>query len=363
MILNVPPTLQAIRGCLIGSAIGDALGLAYEGLTPKRAARLFADSSRYHLLFGHGMVSDDTEQHCMVAQAMTAANGDIKLFKQKLAWQLRIWLLLLPAGVGLATARAILKLWLGFSADNSGVWSAGNGAAMRSAILGVCYGHDAEKLQMWIRANTRITHTDPLAEQGAWLIAQAAFMASRGQTADFLTVATAHFTQLPPSKARQQWLHALEQLTNSVQQQQNTTAFAQHWLANEHGVTGYVLHTVPICLHAWLSYPTDFKRAVQSVIACGGDADTTAAIVGALVGAQVGEEGIPPTWLAGIWEYPRSLNWIRRVSEQLHHSLINSVALSSEKLISLNPLLLICRNLIFLSVVLFHGVRRLLPPY
>lgn len=362
MTLNTPPTLHAIQGCLIGTAIGDALGLAYEGLPPKRAARLFADYSRYHLLFGRGMVSDDTEQHCMVAQAITAANGDIKLFKQKLAWQLRIWLLLLPAGVGLATARAILKLWLGFSADKSGVWSAGNGAAMRSAILGVCYGHDAEKLQMWIRANTRITHTDPLAEQGAWLIAQAAFMASRGQTADFLPLVTAHFAQMSPSPAQQQWLHALDKLKNSVQQQQSTPEFAQQWLGNERGVTGYVLHTVPVCLQAWLSYPTDFAKAVQSVIACGGDADTTAAIVGALVGAQVGEEGIPAAWLAGIWEYPRSLNWIRRVSEQLHYSLIKS-ALPNEKLSSLNPLLLICRNLIFLCVVLFHGVRRLLPPY
>ena len=42
---------------------------------------------------------------------------------------------MLPAGVGLATARACLKLWLGFSPERSGIYSAGNGPAMRSAVL------------------------------------------------------------------------------------------------------------------------------------------------------------------------------------------------------------------------------------
>ncbi|TVS08433.1 MAG: hypothetical protein EA424_28605 [Planctomycetaceae bacterium] len=42
----------------------------------------------------------------------------------------------LPAGVGMATARACLKLWLGFPPKRSGVDSAGNGPAMGKAVLG-----------------------------------------------------------------------------------------------------------------------------------------------------------------------------------------------------------------------------------
>ena len=63
------------------------------------------------------------------------------------------------------------------------------------------------------------------------------------------------------------------------------------------GVTGFVCHTVPICIHAWLSHPGDYRSAVESVIRCGGDADTTAAITGGIVGAAVGRAGIPDEWV------------------------------------------------------------------
>jgi len=46
------------------------LGPPYEGPGPKWAAKLFADTSKQHLLFGKGMVSDDTESACFTAQAL-----------------------------------------------------------------------------------------------------------------------------------------------------------------------------------------------------------------------------------------------------------------------------------------------------
>ena len=82
------------------------------------------------------MVSDDTEHTCLVAQALCAAPTDADRFARHLARGLRWWLLGLPAGIGSATLRATLKLWLGFPPARSGVFSAGNGPAMRSAILG-----------------------------------------------------------------------------------------------------------------------------------------------------------------------------------------------------------------------------------
>jgi hypothetical protein len=53
--------------------------------------------------------------------------------------RLRGWLLSLPAGIGFATLRAILKLWLGFPLNRSGVYSAGNGPAMRVAVIGAFF--------------------------------------------------------------------------------------------------------------------------------------------------------------------------------------------------------------------------------
>ncbi|HZT40687.1 MAG TPA: ADP-ribosylglycohydrolase family protein [Chthonomonadaceae bacterium] len=78
---------DAVIGCLLGTAVGDAIGLSYEGLTPRRQQRLFPDLERYHLLFGRGMVSDDTEHTCMVAQALIASAGEPRAFACSLAWK------------------------------------------------------------------------------------------------------------------------------------------------------------------------------------------------------------------------------------------------------------------------------------
>jgi hypothetical protein len=113
---------------------------------------------RHQFLFGRGMVGDDTEHTCMDGQALLDAPEDVDAFARSLAWRLRFWLLRLPAGTGRATLRAVLKLWLGFSPRHSGVWSAGNGPALRAALLGVCLGHDPDWLRAYVRASTRLTH-------------------------------------------------------------------------------------------------------------------------------------------------------------------------------------------------------------
>lgn len=51
-----------LAGILLGTAAGDALGLPAEGLSPARRQLLLPGSWRHRLLFGQGMVSDDTEQ-------------------------------------------------------------------------------------------------------------------------------------------------------------------------------------------------------------------------------------------------------------------------------------------------------------
>lgn len=163
-------------GCLLGTAVGDAIGLPYEGLSRTRAARLLGPPERHRLLFGLGMVSDDTEHACMVAQALIESCGDVTSFQRQLAWRLRRWLLGMPAGVGLATLRTILRLWIGINPERSGVFSAGNGPAMRAAILGAALD-DPTALARHVRVSTRLTHTDPKAEHAAFAVAWAARMA------------------------------------------------------------------------------------------------------------------------------------------------------------------------------------------
>ncbi|WP_310427606.1 hypothetical protein [Chamaesiphon sp. VAR_48_metabat_135_sub] len=59
------------------------------------------------------------------------------MIQHQLTWRFRFWLLGLPARVGFANLRSIVCLWLGFSPDRSGVFSAGNDPVICVAILGV----------------------------------------------------------------------------------------------------------------------------------------------------------------------------------------------------------------------------------
>jgi hypothetical protein len=99
---------------------------------------------------------------------------------------------------------------------------------------------------------------------------------------------------------------------------------------------------------------------VRAVIQCGGDADSTGAIVGGIVGASVGREGIPEEWLDRLIEWPRSTAWMERLAAQLDATIQSGIA---TRPIRLPVYGVIPRNLFFLVVVLLHGARRALPPY
>src|SRR5262245_17391522 len=88
---------------LVGQAIGDAVGLPREGMTPRRARRRFGSEPRHALVLGRGMVSDDTEHAFMTAQALLASGGEVRRFDRSLGWRLRGWIAALPCGVGWGT--------------------------------------------------------------------------------------------------------------------------------------------------------------------------------------------------------------------------------------------------------------------
>lgn len=348
----------AIIGCLLGTAIGDAMGLSYEGLSPQRLIKLYPALNQYHFIFGKGMVSDDTEHTCIVAQSLIVSQGKLETFKTSLAWKLRFWLLGLPAGVGFATLRAILKLWLGFSPDKSGVFSAGNGPAMRSSIIGVCYGHDAKKLKQIVKAATHITHTDPKAEFGSLAVALAAYLSSLNQPVhpqQYLEKLTDLLTAEPADEL----ITLIQKTTESVLSGQSTAAFAES-LGLKKGISGYVYHTVPIVIHTWLTNQDDYKTAILEIIGCGGDADTTAAIVGGIIGAKVGKQGIPQQWLDNLWEFPRHIKWMEKLGQRLNQVCCQNIKQST---LAISLIAVLLRNCIFMIIVLLHGFRRLLPPY
>jgi len=353
---------DSIAGCLLGTAIGDALGLPYEAMNAKRASRLLGPPDRFRFVFGRGMMSDDTEHTCMVAQSLIECGGDPDAFARLLSRRLRWWLIAFPAGMGLATLRACLRLWLLVPPDRSGVHSAGNGPAMRSAILGAYIDHPATLVQ-FVRASTRMTHTDSRAEAGALAIAVAA---QTSRAAERVT-AEGFFRRLQETQsellhADSELMHHLLDAAESVRQGISTADFADS-LGRKGFVTGYINHTVSVCIHSWLSHPEDWLLAVRTVIACGGDADTTAAITGAVVGCRTGPEGIPKSLLERFCDWPRTTGHMRKLADALTTSdwtrekAINPVAPG------VSPLAIVIRNVFFLGIVLSHGFRRAGPPY
>ncbi len=339
---------DCFAGVLLGTAVGDALGLPYEGMSRARVRRILGDRRLAHrFLLRRGMVSDDTDHACMVAEALGASKGDPKGFSRQLASKLRWWLLALPAGVGFATLRGITRLWLGISPEHSGVASAGNGPAMRAPLIGAYASTDFELRRVLVHKSTRLTHTDPRAEQGALAVAHAAAIAAQGALGAPGDLLWRVRDLLEPCEMAELVDRAAERVAMP------TSEYADS-LGLRRGITGFVNHTVPVVLHAWARQPRDLEPALTEVIRLGGDTDTTGAILGGLIGGGAGVASIPPDWLAGLFEWPRSVARMRRIAR----ALANGMAAPSPFWPAM-----VARNLLFTAGVYLLLLRRAFPPY
>lgn len=358
--MHTPASIElALQGCLLGTAVGDANGLAGESLSPERQLKLFPSLDRPHFFFGRGMCSDDTEHACLTAQSLTAAWDDDLKFRQELAWRTRWWFAGLPFGIGMATVKACVRLWLGFGAGRSGVFSAGNGPGMRAPVLGVALRNEPALLKAAVHSATLITHTDPKAEYGALVLAYAAGWAagkdfSSGWPQKFLSQIE---HELPA--AGYELLDLVKRAQRSVERSEPLADFVVS-IGSRNGVSGYMYHTVPAVLHVWFRKPLEYRSAIEEMVRAGGDADTTAAILGGIIGASVGKAGIPTEWLGSLMEWPRTVPWMEAVAQR------TAEAMEQKKALKPVPLFwpgLIPRNLLFDLTVLVHGFRRLFPPY
>lgn len=344
---------SALSGTLVGTAVGDALGLPREGLSRGRQAKMFGPLISYNFFLGRGLVSDDTEHACLTAAALLESRGEPEKFSRALARRLRWWLAALPAGIGLATLRSLLKLWLGFSPRNSGVFSAGNGPAMRAPVIGVFCGADLLKMRELVSISTRLTHSDPKAEYGAFAAALAASMAARKVPGP---VAPREYYEALKSALGEdaaEFLVLAKNAAESAAAEEPAAQFAEK-LGLAAGVTGYIYHTVPVVLQVWLRRQADYGGGISEIIECGGDTDTTAAILGGIIGAGAGLAGIPERWRRGICDWPWNAAYMNELAAAL-----GAGGPVPRRLFFLVPV----RNLAFMLIVLLHGFRRLLPPY
>jgi len=337
---------ERLIGCLVGTAVGDSLLLPAEGLSRAKISRRFPGPLRQRLVFGRGMVSDDTEHAFLTAQAMLAAGDDVDRFARALAFSLRWWLLSLPGGCGMATAKGLIRSWLGFPPSRSGVMSAGNGPTMRAAIIGLRWAQEPDRLRAFVTASTVITHRDHRALTAVLAVAMSAASIARGEQIEALWAA---WRDLSPDSA---WLDIVAMLERAYGKSASVDEVAAE-LGCPTFVTGYSYHSVPVALYAWLQHRGDPAACLEAIFRCGGDTDSIGAIVGALLGADGGAGVFPAPWLERIVDWPLSQATLRAAGRAL--------AGGKEGPVSwwwpLQPV----RNAVFLVVILAHGLRRLLP--
>jgi len=332
---------QIIYGSMLGTALGDSVGLYYEGLSRQKIAKKNPNFGQIDLIFGKGLFSDDTEHTIIVAQCLIESFYDEELFRKLLAKRMQLWFLALPAGIGFATMRGILK---SFFLKKSGVFSAGNGPAMRSSLIGIMFGNDNERLKEFIKINTYLTHTDPKAYYGALTVAKATYLTAIDNRGRF-------FGTMKKLVKDEEFHKLLTEIEDSLEL--TTMEFAQR-LGLEKGVSGYIYHTLPIAIHSWLRNGNDIKQAIIDVIKCGGDTDTTGAIVGGIMGA--GTKSFPKEWSENIIDYPRNLKFLETLSIKLEEVIKNQ---KSQKAPKLSAIAIIIRNFLFIFLIFILAITRL----
>jgi ADP-ribosylglycohydrolase len=385
-VLEADENARLFCACLLGGALGDAVGLACENIGPRRIEKRFPDLDGPRLIGRRGMVSDDTEHALFTAKALALAGNDVNLFARLLQSELKMWLLGGPAGAGAATIKAALRSWRGAAPEECGVASAGNGPAMRAPIIGVWAASDEALLCALNRASSRLTHTDPRAEAGALCVALAA--------RDLALRLPVEESNARLQKAVRAWmqgastcdegvgslLQSVESAAQAARAGTSTWDFARGVAGAEFeqkGVSGFIAHTVPVALHAaWKSTqsaPGDVREGVLDAVRCGGDADSVAAIAASLIAIRTGPPGLPRDWVGALCEWPRGARYIQRAAQALavaHARAFDSASVAGQSR-ALNtsewphaPFAgVLARNTFFTLVVLAHGFRRLAPPY
>jgi len=349
--------IDCVHGCLAGGALGDSLGLPYEGLSSQRGFKLLGEPFPNRLIWGYGLVSDDTEHACLTAIALIRSRYQVRQFRDELANCLKAWFVCLPPATGIATAKACLRLLLGVNPKHSGVQSAGNGPAMRAAVIG-CSIQEVNLVHSLVDVSSRLTHQDQRASDGAFLVAMASNWCRFHHASDVKSFFDfiEQNAAVPTDKTFAQKFLLLRQ---SLESGQHTSNFATA-IGMPSGVSGFVVPTVLVALHAWLSNLHSFADVIQTCIGCGGDTDTVASIAGSLSGAYLGFETLPSHFGKQIVDYPFAYSRLLPLARNLVDPESNRYA---RRWIGLRWCLMPLRNIILLLVVLMHSVRRIIPPY
>jgi len=288
-----------LLGCLMGGAIGDAIGSRYEGQTT--VLTIDFDTPGY--------ITDDTQLTLATCESIleTKSVSPAAIAAKMLDWYNKRKL----TGLGSSTLKALRDLQVGAHwalSGRSGEYAAGNGAAMRIAPL--AFFVNATTQQQLIRDVCIITHKNDEAYVGCLAIIHALQLTMIANHLLDKSLIDHIITYLPDTSVRDN----LQKLSYNPQATIRDAAGLV-------GTSGHVVQSVPFAIFASQKIAeTSFENIISEIIHCGGDTDTNASIAGQIMGAHIGANGFSPTALSAFNQLNESQH-IRLLAAELSYSL------------------------------------------
>ena len=276
--------LDRFRGCLLGLAVGDAVGTTAE-FKPRgtfEPVRDLTGGGPFGL--APGQWTDDTAMALCLATSLVERDGfDAGDQMDRYSLWARSGYLSCTGtsfdiGNTVAAALAVFRLTGNPFAGSTEPDTAGNGSLMRLAPVPMFWHPDLDEAERQAAASSRTTHGATECVDACRLLARIVGRALQGRDKrEVLRGDAASFAGAP-----------------------KLVAIARGEYEDRPAVdirgTGYVV----ACLEAalWCFARTDsFESAVLAAANLGDDADTTAAVCGQVAGAHYGASGIPGAWL------------------------------------------------------------------
>ena len=321
------PRLSRAYGALAGLALGDALGMPTQAMSPQQIRTVYgrvtglvdADASQpYAPGMAAGSVTDDTEQALLVASLLVAGRGSsarVTLDAHEFAHALLAWEdSMIERGsldlLGPSTKAALERVRGGEDPLAVGGEGTTNGAAMRVTPIGIAVSTaDPEAFADAVWSSCRVTHATRQGFQSAALVAAAVSLgidSARSTAPDLRALLWKAVTFVDSLPARGAWTPdpgVIAATRRAMQLAANPASSALECLAQQVGTSVASAHSIPMAFALLARDPS--PQALLDAANLGGDTDTIGAIAGAILGAALGVEVLGGYDLARVEEVSR----------------------------------------------------------
>lgn len=304
------PRFSRAYGALAGLALGDALGMPTQALSPQQIRAVYgrvtglvdADTSQpYAPGMAAGSVTDDTEQALLVASLLVAGRGSsarVTLDAHEFAHALLAWEdSMIERGsldlLGPSTKAALERVRGGEDPLAVGGEGTTNGAAMRVTPIGIAVSTaDPEAFADAVWSSCRVTHATRQGFQSAALVAAAVSLgidSARSTAPDLRALLWKAVTFVDSLPARGAWTPdpgVIAATRRAMQLSINPASSSLECLAQQVGTSVASAHSIPMAFALLARDPS--PQALLDAANLGGDTDTIGAIAGAIAGAILG---------------------------------------------------------------------------